>query len=249
VLDNERGLAMASPFNPYQAPAFEPPPAIGAGDFDIGQCISDGFNRTKQYIGPAIGVLLLGGLLMALSAITVIGYFLAVPVFGWGMAKFFLNMQDERAQLNDLFAGFSNYGKVLGRTLLVVGVFLVLTLLSESLVFVGQFMKSTALIAVGYAIYFTFFIFVLSRLYFALFFLVDKDMTAMEALSASWNATQGKGLKMAGLVLLAALIGTAGVLGLCVGMLFTIPMSYAMYASAYRQTVGHGPPPPNTWGV
>ena len=241
---------MASPFNPYQAPAAEPLPSVGAGDFDIGRTISDGFERTKQYLGPAIGVLLLGGLLMALSAITVIGYFMAVPVFAFGLIKFFLNMQDQRqAQLNDLFVGFSNYWTVLGRMLLVSLIYIVSALLSESLVFVGQFMKSPLLTFVGYLIYLAFFALVLARWYFTFFFVVDRDMPAMDALSASWRVTQGKSLKMVGLALLAGLIAGCGVLALCVGVLFTIPMSYLMYASAYRQVVGYGPPPAGGWGT
>jgi len=234
---------MTSPFNPYQAPVIEPPLPVGAGDFDLGRTVQDGFERTKLYLGPAIGVLLLGGLLMVLSAVTVIGYFLAVPVFGWGMIKFFLNMQDQRQPtLNDLFAGFSNYWTVLGRMLLSMVIYIGLALLSESLVFVGQFMKSTPLIVVGYVIYMAFFILVLSRFYFTLFFVVDRDMPAIEALSASWRATEGKALKMFGLAMVAGLVGISGVIGLCVGVLFTMPMSYVMYASAYRQVAGYGSP-------
>ncbi len=235
---------MASPFNPYQAPATEPLPMIGAGDFDLGQTVQDGFERTKLYLGPAVGVLLIGGLLILLSAVTVIGYFMAVPVFAWGMIKFFLNVQDQRQpKLNDLFAGFSNYWTVLGRMLLVTVIYIGLALLSESLVFVGRFLKSTPLIVVGYVIYLAFFALVLSRFYFAFFFVVDRDMPAMEALSATWRATQGKGLKMVALALVAGLIAMLGVVGLCVGLFFTVPMSYVMYASAYRQVVGYGSPP------
>jgi uncharacterized membrane protein len=240
---------MASPFNPYQAPIVEPPPPVSAGDFDLGRTVQDGFERTKLYLGPALAVLLLGGLLIALATVTVIGYFLAVPVLGWGMVKFFLNMQDQRQpSFNDLFAGFSNYWTVLGRMLLVTLIYVGLVLLSESLVFVGQFMKSTPLIAVGYLIYITFFALVLSRLYFAFFFVVDRDMPAVEALSVSWRATQGKPLKMFALALLAGLVGASGLIGLCVGVLFTVPMSYVMYASAYRQVAGYGSPPPGWRG-
>ncbi|MET0792795.1 MAG: hypothetical protein ABW061_14845 [Polyangiaceae bacterium] len=240
---------MASPFNPYQAPAIEPLPAIGAGDFDIGQTVKDAFDRTKQYFGQTLVMLLVGGLLVLLAAVTVIGYFFAVPVFAWGLTKFFLNLQDQRQpQLNDLFAGFSNYWNVLGRALLLTVIYIGLTLVSESLVFVGQFLKSTPLIVVGYVIYIGFFCGVLTRLYFAFFFIVDRDLPAMAALSASWRATEGKALKLVGLALLSGLIAASGVLGLCVGALFTIPMSYAMYASAYRQVVGYGPPPAAGWG-
>jgi hypothetical protein len=241
---------MASPFNPYQAPVDEARASVGVGDFEIGQAVSDGFERTKLYWSTAIGVLLLGGLLILLSTVTVIGYFLVVPVFGWGMTKFFLNMQDQRQpQLNDLFAGFSNYGTALGRMLLVGVTYIGMALLSESGVFIGQYLKSTPIVIAGYAIYLVFFVFVLARFYFAFFFLVDRDLKAMDALGASWRATEGKGLKMVGLALVAGLIGSLGVLGLCVGVFFTIPMSYVMYASAYRQVVGYEPPPAvASWG-
>ena len=230
---------MASPFNPYQAPVVEPAPPVGAGDFDLGRTVQDGFDRTKLYLGPAIAVLLLGGLLIVLSTVTVIGYFLAVPVLGWGMIKFFLNMQDQhQPSINDLFAGFSNYWNVLGRMLLVTLIYMGLVLLSESLVFVGQFMKSTPLTVIGYVIYLTFFALVLTRLYLAFFFVVDRDMPAVAALSASWRATHGKTLKMFALALLAGLVGMSGLIGLCVGVFFTVPMSYVMYASAYRQVTG-----------
>ena len=234
---------MASPFNPYQAPVVEPAPPVSAGDFDLGRTIQDGFERTKLYVGPAVAVLVLGGLLMVLSALTVIGYFFAVPVLGWGMIKFFLNMQDQRQPtLNDLFAGFSNYWVVLGRMLLATLIFIGLTLLSESLVFVGQFMKSTPLMVIGYVIYMACFALVLSRLYFTFFFVVDRDMPAVEAVSASWRATQGKAPKMFALAILVGLVGMSGLIGLCVGVLFTVPMSYVMYASAFRQVAGYGSP-------
>lgn len=226
---------MTSPYNPYQAPGFEPREEVAPGDFSISQSISEAFDRTKRYFGQAVGSVLLGGLLMLLAAITIIGYFLAVPVLAWGMVKFYLDLQDEKPDLHALFAGFSQYAKVLGRTLLLIVVWVVLTLVSESLVFVGQAMESTPVILIGYVIYLVFFALVLSRLYFAFFFMVDRDMPAMESLGAAWEVTRGKGLKPFLLVLVSSLIGVSGTLGLCIGLLFTIPMSYAMLASAYRQ--------------
>lgn len=226
---------MTSPYNPYQAPAYEPNEPVTPGDFSIGQCISEAFDRTKRHFGQALGSLLLGGLLMLLAAITIIGYFLAVPVLAWGLVKFYLDLQDEKPDLHALFAGFSQYGKVLGRTLLLTVIWIVMTLVSESLVFVGQAMESSAVIAFGYVVYLVFFALVLARLYFAFFFMVDRDMTVSESLTAAWEVTRGKGLKPFLLVFVSGLIGASGILGLCIGLLFTIPMSYAMLASAYRQ--------------
>ena len=226
---------MTSPYNPYQAPGFEPRETVAPGDFSIGQSISEAFDKTKRHFGQAVGSLLLGALLMLLAAITIIGYFLAVPVLAWGLIKFYLDLQDEKPDLHALFAGFSQYAKVLGRTLLLTVIWIVMTLVSESLVFVGQFMESTPVILIGYVIYLAAFAFVLARLYFAFFFMVDRDMTVSESLTAAWEVTRGKGLKPFALVLVSGLIGVSGMLGLCVGLLFTIPMSYAMLASAYRQ--------------
>lgn len=226
---------MTSPYNPYQAPAFEPRETVEPGDFSISQSISEAFEKTKQHFGVAVGSLLLGALLMLLAAITVIGYFVAVPVLAWGLIKFYLDLQDDRPDLHSLFAGFSQYGKALGRTLLLTVIWIGMTLASESLVFVGQAMESTPVILVGYVVYLAIFALFLARLYFAYFFMVDRDMGALESLGAAWEVTRGKGLKCFALVFASGLIGASGILGLCVGLLFTIPMSYAMLTSAYRQ--------------
>jgi len=229
---------MASSYNPYQAPGFDQNPATPPGDFDIGQTIKEAWENTKRHAGVAIGVFLLAGICVILSAMTVIGYFVLVPVLGWGMTKFLLNMHDGRPEVGDLFSGFSNYGKVLGRMLLAVLIVGAAGIASESLVFIGQYLKSTPIQALGWVVYCAAFALVLGRLYFAFFFIVDQDMPTIQAFSAAWQATQGKGLKIFLLLIVAGLIGGLGVLALCVGMLFTMPMSYAMYVSAYRQMVG-----------
>jgi uncharacterized membrane protein len=131
--------------------------------------------------------------------------------------------------------------------LLVTVIYMGLVLLGESLLLVGEFMTSTPLIVVGNVLYIGFFALVLSRLYFAFFFVVDRDMPAIEALSVSWRATRGKTLKMFALPILAGAVGVSGVIFLCVGLLFTVPMSYVMYASAFRQVAGYGSPG-DGWG-
>jgi hypothetical protein len=190
----------------------------------------------------AIGVFLLAMLCFLLSALTIVGYFVLVPVLGWGLVKFLLNMRDGDPKVSDLFSGFSNYGVALGRTLLLALILGLAGVASESLVFVGQYLKSVPIQGLGWVVYLAAVALVLGRLYFAFFFIVDKDMSAIVALSAAWQATRGKGLKIFALLLVSGLIGALGLLALCIGSLFTLPMSYAMYVSAYRQMVG-GPQP------
>jgi uncharacterized membrane protein len=147
-------------------------------------------------------------------------------------------MVDGRPSFDDLFAGFKNYLSSLGRMLLLTLIILGLTVLAESLVFVGQFMKSTPIMIVGWLIYISFVIGVLLRLYFSFLLVVDKDMGAIDALGASWRMTQGKTLKLVGLAFLSTLVAMSGVIACGIGMIWTMTMAYIMYASAYRQIAG-----------
>jgi uncharacterized membrane protein len=109
---------------------------------------------------------------------------------------------------------------------------------AESLVFVGQFMQSRALIAVGWLVYLALLVGVLVRWYFAFFLIVDRDLSVFGALSASWRMTEGKAWKTVGLTLLATLVAMSGILACGVGVIFTVMLSYLMFASAYRQMAG-----------
>ncbi len=225
--------------NPYQAPTADfDAPTGNFGELSIGRCISESFEATKRYFPLWLWVGLVGAVLSFLSAITFIGYFALVPIFAFGMTKFLLNMIDGRAEFADLFAGFSNYGSVLGRTLMVTLCFFVLILIGDSIAIAGQVMKSPAVQTAGSFIYLGFTLVVLVRFYFALFFVVDRDMGGIEAMSASWNATRGKNLKLLGVALVGGLIAIAGLLALVVGFVFTLMMAYVCYASAYRQVAG-----------
>ncbi len=233
---------MASPpLNPYAPPKAADVPAepLVFGDFDIGRAINDAWEACKRHFPLWLGVLVVGGILVLLSAITVIGYFVAVPVFVWGFGKFFLNMVDGKPSFDDVFAGFKNYLPVLGRMLLLIVILALLQFISESLVFVGQFTNSKVVTLVGWVIYVVVFFTVVLRLYFFSFFLaIDRDMGAIESLANAWRMTQGKVMKTIGLGLFFFLIMMAGVLACFVGVFFTATMAYVMYASAYRQMVG-----------
>jgi len=228
------------PLNPYAPPKAADPPAepLVFGDFDIGRAINDAWEACKRHFPLWLGVLVVGGILVFLSAITFIGCFVAVPVFGWGFGKFFLNMADGKPSFDDLFAGFKNYLPVLGRMLLLIVILVLLGFISESLVFVGKFTDSLVVTLVGWLIYLVVRCTVIVRLYFSFFLAIDRDMGAIESLANSWRMTQGKVMKTIGLGLLSVLISGAGVLACFVGVFFTATMAYVMYASAYRQMVG-----------
>ena len=97
----------------------------GTGTFDLGRTLNDGWTNTISNLGPMIGVMIVGMLVMSVFYVTIIGIFLGVPIVFYGMTKFLLNAHDGRAEFGDLFSGFSNYGAILGR-MLVFGILWVL---------------------------------------------------------------------------------------------------------------------------
>lgn len=231
-----------SPLNPYQAPfAHDPASGGGAGDFSIQRALSDGWNATRNYFPLWLGVGIVGSLCAGAAAITVIGAIVVVPVLVYGGIKFLLNMLDGRAQFNDLFSGFSNYGSVLGRMLLLILLLALIGLASESVLLIGNFTDSGVLQLVGSLIYLGATLFVILPLSFSTFFLVDQNMGATEALGASWRIARGKLGKLLLLTLVEMLIGVLGVLALVVGVIFSMTIAYAMLASAYRQMVANAP--------
>lgn len=73
------------------------------------------------------------------------------------------------------------------------------------------------------------------RLQFALYFLVDKDMAAMDSLKASWKATEGNILNLFFFMLLLIGINILGAVALLVGLLITIPISFVAVSLLYRK--------------
>ena len=66
-------------------------------------------------------------------------------------------------------------------------------------------------------------------------FIVDQGMATMDAVKASWAATDAQKGGIILLAIVAGLIGMAGSIALGIGLLFTIPVSYAIFTAAYRQ--------------
>src|SRR5690606_5519481 len=96
-------------------------------NFDVTFCIKQAYEKTLTHLPKWLLVGLVGTLVTLLSMVTVVGVVAALPVLLWGMTRFLLNMVDGEPDLKDLFSGFSNYGHVLGRSL-VLAVLLYLAL-------------------------------------------------------------------------------------------------------------------------
>lgn len=233
--------------NPYQTPSSQVNrptgrgPGGGTGRFTIGQSLSEAWTATINNLGVIIGAAIVSTIITFISAITIIGYFLVVPVMFWGMTRFALNLMDGRADFNDIFSGFTNYGSKLGRTLLLAILFFVVSLVGSIPQYIGIFMDSPLLIGVGWVFSMAFSIFILSRLYFAIIYMVDRDLGAMESIQASLEGTRAMWGWVVLLAIVSSIVGMLGLLALLVGVIISMPVSYLMWVSAYRQMEG-GPP-------
>lgn len=224
--------------NPYETPKAKltkEDRLAATGDFTIGEALQQGWDTTWATIGVWLPAGILGVVIAGLAAITIIGYFVVVPVIGYGFILLLLNMNDRKADIGDIFAGFSKYGTALGRMLLLSLLFLCLSLLCNSLAYVGMAIESPGLTGVGQIVGTVANIMIAVRLYFAFFVVVDQDMPAVESLKASWEITRGKGLSLLLMVLLCVVIIMAGMVAFLVGVIPATVICYAMFASAYRQ--------------
>ena len=64
--------------------------------------------------------------------------------------------------------------------------------------------------------------------------IADKQMGVGEALKTSWKRVNKHWWQVFGLVFLAGLIAAAGLLGCCIGILFTLPLTFAMTLYGYE---------------
>lgn len=232
----------SSAANPYASPEADLEQdqeitPINPGNFNIEACFNQAWKACWANFPLWIGVFLVGLILMILSGMTVIGYFIAAPVLGWGLVAFVLNMLKGQADFNDLFCGFKTYGKALGRCLLLGLLYIISALAFQSVSFIGIAVNEPALVQIGGWINIICSL-ILIRFYFAFFLMIDKDMTVMDAIKQSWVLTKGKFWKLVLLSLACACVVLVGAIALIIGIFPAAIITYLMWGSAYRQLVG-----------
>src|SRR5262245_17570316 len=167
-------------------------PSGGGGTIEVGEAFKEGWAATWSSFGLMFGVYTVGTVLVLLSAITIVGLFLLVPVFVWGFFRFNLNAIDGRAEFADLFSGFGDYGRVVGTMLVLMGLMILIGMLGQLLSIVGGIVDSAALQMAGVLLNFVWSLTVMPRLAFAWYYAIDRELGPSEALSAAWDATTGQ---------------------------------------------------------
>lgn len=82
-------------------------------------------------------------------------------------------------------------------------------------------------------------IFVAARLYLYKYFVVDQDMTSIEAISASWELTKGHVWEIIGIKILSFGLFILGLIPIGIGLLWVIPMISLAEARLYKKLTTH----------
>ncbi len=231
------------------------------------ECVTKGWEILKPNYIMFFGI---GILVFILGCIPVLSWFLIGPVLVGIYAALLKQYQGEQAEIGMILSGFSKFvpAFVLGLLLILPGILLntynlglriaqLLSLFDASgltgsaatiFTIAGFLINIIALVgSILFGITFT----------FALPLLADKNLPLMETIKLSAKAGWANfwGLFLLFLLLGAMLIG--GVIALCIGILFVLPIVYAALTVAYRQVFpmannGIGrqniPPTPDNYG-
>lgn len=238
------------------------------GAISPGDCISNAWNLVKQNFGLFFGISILGMILA--GCIPCVSLFISGPIIAGIYFVFLRQMRGEPVDFGMMFKGFEFFvpAMVVGLILAVpeiIGQGVRLSINIADLGISGRGGDGEAALAGGLLIFalgaglFIIILGILIRvsLFFALPLIVEKKLGVGDAIklsaSAGWANFGGIFL----LSILEGLILIAGVLALCIGVFFVLPIIYAANAFAYRQVFPHveqnfgnfTPPMPNEYGT
>jgi uncharacterized membrane protein len=226
-------------YAPPTAPLTEPQSQRGTGRIDLGDAFREAWGGTWSNFGLLFLSGLTGFVVGALSAATLVGLVLIVPVLIWGSLRLLLNVLAGRGEVADLFSGFSDYGRVLAAMLVLLVLYLAVGLAGQSVSLLGR-MTGSAVLGFAGALLNLFWSFgVMPRLAFASYYVVEHGLAPADALRTSWERTRDQKLICAVLALLSFLIPVVGFLFLVVGVIPGWMISALMHAAAYRQLEGN----------
>lgn len=232
---------------------------------NIGECVSKGWEIVKPnyLMFFAIAVLL-----VILGCIPVVSWFLIGPLFVGIYAGLLRQYEGEQADFGTLFSGFAKFipAVVIGILLILPGIILNSYKILIRLAQLFAIFNPSELTA-GAATVFALFGYLINvvalfgsilfgiTFTFALPLLADKDLSMMDTIKlgakAGWANAGGLFL----LFLVLGLMMVGGILVLCIGLFFVLPIIYAAITVAYRQvfpgSVRSGqfsaPPPPERY--
>ena len=248
-----------------------------SGAIDAGGCVSNGWNLVKPNYWMYFGITLLAVILI--SCIPCVNFFLIGPV-GVGVYYVLLKaMRSEPVDFGMMFKGFEKFvpAMVVGLIQALPGI--IWTVIDYGVNIarfiglrgetgdLGNFYQTDAAelpilagLTAAYifmALFFTVFSIIWSlTFFFALPILAEHEVSPIDALKLSARAAWSNMGGLILLILIQVMIALLGLVALCIGVFFVIPVIYAANAFAYRQVFplieqnfrNMSPPPPAAYG-
>jgi hypothetical protein len=215
-------------------------------EVDIGSCISRGWAAYKANFGICVGATFLIMLCnQAAGLIPVLGLFLSLMLSGplmAGLDNFFIRLiRGESPGIGDAFAGFSpSFWRLCGCGLLFslfvyiwfapVGIVL-LTVSESSSSFLPLMLTFGGVGFIG-------FVYTVVALLFALPLCIDLRLGPWDSLRVSRRVVSKRWFSIFGLVFVAGLLSALGILACLIGVIFTMPILYAVTMQAYEDIFG-----------
>ncbi|CAN5315779.1 hypothetical protein BH10ACI3_BH10ACI3_29670 [soil metagenome] len=243
---------------------------------DAGGCVSNGWELVKRNYGMYLGISLIAMVLA--GCIPCISLFLVGPILGGVYFVLLREMQGEPVDFGMMFKGFEKFVPLMVIGIIqsipeIIGQVLRITVDLSRLGLTGggrdtdfQFFQSSKpefaiasgvlIIAAIVALVIILFSVVWRvLLFFALPLAMEHDIGPMDAIKLSAKAATSNIGGLIVLFIFEFLIALLGVLALCIGVFFVIPIIYAANAFAYRQVFPRvqqnfnmSPPPPAAYG-
>ncbi|MDB4530796.1 DUF4339 domain-containing protein [bacterium] len=223
---------------------------------DISLALSSGWALFKEHMGIMVGAggIYFGILFAAIMVGAIIPFaniFVQGPLTG-GLIILTLNLSRyDQADISDMFLGFKNYGWLLLVTLVQGAVIVaaivpgVIVLVVGGLLPVMQAQQaggtpelagtSIALLIVGFLLLLVLVMIAAVCTYFWLFLVADKRGEFGEALAAGYRAGKMNFWSILGLSILLGLVVMVSAIPCGLGLIFSIPWSFAIMANAYEQ--------------
>ena len=214
---------------------------------NIGAAMSDGWALFKEHMGLMIGAgAIFFGILMAaglLGAIIPAAQLLVQGPLMGGMILLTLKLSREgHAEIGDLFLGFKNYGWLLLTTVVQGAVIFAAILPGIILILIGAVTLAAenegmggGLLIAGGAISFVMAMVVGVLINYAVFLVADQRGTFGEAFLSAYQGTKKNFWRILGVMILFSLVTVVGILPCLLGLLFTIPWTFAVMTKVYEQ--------------
>ena len=238
-------------------------PAFQRGVVRPIQCFKDGWELIKNDYWLFLGITVVGVLIASVVPLGI----LMGPMFCGIFYCLFRRARGKGLRFEMLFRGFDYFVQSLIAALLMFVPFFIVFLIGYSAFLAALFSslptqpgaqpdaRATGTIVGAYAVFLLLIIvtqIVLQVLFFFVFpLIVDRRLTAIEAIKTSIRASGANFTGVLGIVLLNVLLSFLGELACCIGWFFVLPLHFGAIFRAYQAVFPEGelPPPPPPEGV